>query len=378
MIRQTQQYVLICVVTLCLTIPPFALHAQEEITIPYPPSNVILDVVFDWTTHVRSAQGSDNWAITWAGDDHQYTTWGDGGGFGSVNSDGRVSLGVARIEGDAQIHTGFNIWGGAGTVNPAQFPGKSYGIISIGNVLYMWVSPWSGINNYTEARLAYSTDWGASWTRVDWAFTQEDGLALPTMLQFGKDYAGARDEYVYHYAIRLKDTSQIMVQTPGEIDLMRVPHYRMLERGAYEFFAGMDEAGEPIWTLDVQARMPVFQDANGVGWTVSVSYNAGLNRYLLITEHGHTFGGNMGIFDAPEPWGNWSTVEYYSNWGDTLETFFWNFSNKWLSEDGRAFTLIYTGIGAHDSWNTVKGHFVAVDAEPELPLEENPTETIHP
>lgn len=365
--KRPRPSVLICIVTLCLTIQPFALHAQDEITIPYPPSTVILDTIFDWTTHVRDAHGSDNWAITWAGDDHQYATWGDGGGFNSVEGDGRVSLGVARIEGDAEAHTGINIWGGAGSTYPAQFPGKSYGIISIENVLYMWVSPWSGVNNYTEARLAYSSDWGATWTQVDWAFTQEDELVLPTILQFGKDYAGARDEYVYHYAVRLKDASEMLVQIPGEIDLIRVPLYHMLERGAYEFFAGLNEAGEPMWTPDIEARVPVFQDANGVGWTVSASYNAGLERYLLITEHGQTFSGNMGIFDAPEPWGPWSTVEYYTNWGDTLETFFWNFSNKWLSEDGRDFTLIYTGLGAHDSWNTVRGHFVAIEPAAELP-----------
>ena len=48
---------------------------------PYPPSAVITGVTFDWSTHVRLAPGSDNWPITWADDDHQYTCWGDGGGF---------------------------------------------------------------------------------------------------------------------------------------------------------------------------------------------------------------------------------------------------------------------------------------------------------
>jgi hypothetical protein len=38
-------------------------------------------------------------------------------------------------------------------------------------------------------------------------------------------------------------------------------------------------------------------------------------------------------------------------------TFFWNFSNKWLSSDGRDFVLVFTGVGSNDSWNTVHGTF---------------------
>lgn len=49
---------------------------------------------------------------------------------------------------------------------------------------------------------------------------------------------------------------------------------------------------------------------------MSVSYNAGLKRYLLITEHTETHRGNMGIFDAPHPWGPWTTVCYQEKWGE--------------------------------------------------------------
>jgi len=47
---------------------------------PYPSSTVITDMNFDFSTHTREAEGSDNWPITWADDDHQYTSWGDGNG----------------------------------------------------------------------------------------------------------------------------------------------------------------------------------------------------------------------------------------------------------------------------------------------------------
>jgi len=304
---------------------------------------------------VRLAPGSDNWQITWADNGHQYTCWGDGGGFGGTNSDGRVSLGIARVEGSAENYTGYNIWGGKNAENPASFGGKSYGITAVKGNLYMWVSPGSGNKNYQEARLAKSTDYGASWIKADWVFSQDDLFILPTFCQFGKDYEGARDNYVYIYATRLKNASELM-QKPGEINLMRVPKDKIMEKSAYKYFAGLDGKGHPLWTDDSTKICPVFKDLKGCK-LVSVSYNEGLGRYLLCTEHVESHKGNLGIFDAPEPWGLWTTVVYYSNWGGFGSTFFWNFSNKWLSEDGRHFTMIFTGTGENDAWNTVNGTF---------------------
>jgi Domain of unknown function (DUF4185) len=330
-------------------------------TAPYPKSSVISGITFNWATHDRRARGSDNWPVTWADNDHQYTSWGDGGGFGGTDDQGRVSLGVARIEGSANAYTGHNVWGGYRANNAARFGGKSYGIISIGGVLYKWVSPGSDAANYEEARLYRSTNHGASWSAAGWRFQQRDGIILPTFLQFGKDYQGARDDYVYVYASHLKDGSSLAVQKPGEIALMRVPKRRIMDRAAYEFFAGVDPKGNPKWTAALSQRKPVFADANGVGWTVSVSYNPGLRRYLLTTEHATSGEGNIGIFDAPSPWGPWTTVLYQRGFGTPhieASTFFWNFSGKWLSADGKSFTMIFTGVDENDSWNSVQGSFI--------------------
>jgi len=295
--------------------------------------------------------------MTWADDGHQYTAFGDGGGFGGTNSDGRVSLGVARVEGPSPGYTGYNVWGGKDAEVTATFGGKSYGIISIGGVLYMWVAPGSGAQNYSQQTLSSSGDHGHTWTAAGWSFSQLDGVVMPTFAQFGQDYAGARDQYVYIYAIRLKDSSDLKVQKPGAIDLFRVDKDHLMQQGAYEFFGGLDGQGNPTWTSNLSARQPVFQDTTGVGWNVSVSYNAGIGRYLLCTEHQASFQGNLGIFDAPEPWGPWTTVAYVSNWEGFGATFFWNFANKWVSQDGTHFTMVFTGIQSNDSWNTVPGSF---------------------
>ncbi|MBW2525990.1 MAG: hypothetical protein JRI23_17550, partial [Deltaproteobacteria bacterium] len=326
---------------------------------PYPASEVILDVTIETATHDRRAPGSDNWPMTWADDGHQYTSWGDGGGFDGTNTDGRVSLGVARVEGTGDSYTGFNVWGGKDPETPATFEGKSYGIISIGGVLYLWVSPGSSTQGYASQTLHTSSDHGLTWSAASWSFTQSDGVLHPTFLQFGQDYAGALDGYAYMYSVRIQDTSDLMVQTPGIIDLMRAPSSSLDDRSSYEFFAGLS-GGSPTWTADIGARQPVFEDSEGVGWNVSASYNQPLRRVLLCTEHTATMQGNLGMFDAPAPWGPWTTVGYYQDWEGFGTTFFWNFANKWVSADGMDFTFVFTGIGGNDSWNTVRGSFDAV------------------
>lgn len=329
---------------------PLSVFAQA----PYPPSPVIESIVWDFSSHNRQALGSDNWPITWADDDNQYTVSGDGPGF---NTGGWHEMIISRITGNSpETMVGTD-------VSVMDDGGKSYGIISVGGILYMWTGPGSGGISYNEARMKKSTNRGQSWISASWAFVKSEGMIMPTILNFGKDNAGARDNYVYHYFIQLQnDSYELTVHKPGIIYLLRSPNDRIMDRSAYEFFAGFDINGNPKWTANLAGRQPVFQDTlNGVGWNLSVSYNPGLQRYFLITEHTATVEGNIGIFDAPAPWGPWTTVLYAKSWGSPAidaTTFFWNFSNKWLSTDGKDFTLIFTGVGSNDSWNTVRGSFL--------------------
>lgn len=336
--------------------------------LPYPPSPVIRSLHLDWATHRREAPGSDNWPLTWADDGHQYSAWGDGGGFGGTNGRGRVTLGIARIEGDPGNYTGRNVWGGNEPESHATFGGKSYGILSEGGTLFLWVVPQPG-PHLAECRLACSTDHGRTWKQADWAFHFEDGLSIPTFLNFGRDGAGARDDFVYSYFIeprwgprRPGDSPHgFEVHKPGRIHLGRAPKSRLMDRAGHEFYAGRHGNGEPQWAPSPAGKQPVFTDANGAGWNLSVSYHPGLRRYLLATEHGKTHAGRFGLFDAPEPWGPWATVAYEDHWGEghvEVTSFFWSFPTKWFSRDGNGFTMVFTGKSSNDSWNTVSGNFL--------------------
>ena len=78
--------------------------------------------------------------MTWCEDGHQYTSWGDGGGFGGTNNEGRVSLGFARIEGGYPDFSAFNVWGGVDAERPSEFGGKVTSMICINGNLYAWHS----------------------------------------------------------------------------------------------------------------------------------------------------------------------------------------------------------------------------------------------
>ena len=323
---------------------------------PYPPSTVIRGVAWDMQTQVRLAPGSDLWPVTWANDGNFYTSWGDGGGFGGTNSSGRVTLGVARLSGTPENLTAVNVFGGSNGLTPATFDGKANGILSVGNVLYMSVVEQSA---WLRAKIGKSTDHGLTWTFNSvngWDFAEPDGaFSDMTFLNFGQNYTGARDNYVYVYSQDHRANSTSDGRT-SDVAMFRVPKDRIMTRTAYEYFAGLDVSGNPKWTTNIKARAPVFSIPGGIGWGVRVDYNPGLKRYLLT--NWHAWNGSWGIYDAPEPWGPWTTVVYYTNWLDNVAKFGFSFPQKWLSANGKKFVMVFSGQGQYDAWCTIRGTFL--------------------
>ncbi len=328
----------------------------------HPPSTVIRAVHFDLASLQSFADGSDNWAITWAADDHQYATWGDGGGFGGSDRDGRVPLGVARIEGGARRYRGVNVHGGVAPGRPATLGGKAYGILALGSVLYLWQSgDGSEASAFGGQRLWRSSDGAASWLPTDVARDAEHRIFAPTFLQAGRAYGDAPDAYVYTYA---PEWTQDLweVQRPGRIHLMRAARDAISENSGWQYFAGLGGDGAR-WTHDPAERVAVFEDAQNGVMRTSAIYQPALGRYLLVVQQVSRFrerDGHIGIYEAPARWGPWSTVLFASPWRLGLQngskSVFWNFSAKWTSADGRSFVLVYTGPGA-DAWGSVEGHF---------------------
>ena len=137
--------------------------------------------------------------------------------------------------------------------------------------------------------------------------------------------------------------------------MARAPKARVADRVAYEFFAGLGANNTPQWSSDIAQRKPIFSDPNGVQ-RIGMSYNAALRRYFLTSAHqiggGATHTPALGVFEAPEPWGPWSTV-YYSDDFSGGYAFHHKFPTKWMSADGRTMWLLYSGSNTGSSCNCV-------------------------
>jgi hypothetical protein len=205
----------------------------------------------------------------------------------------------------------------------------------VDGVLYMLA------RNAGNARLAWSTDHAKTWTWADWKFTT--GFGCPTFLNFGRNYAGARDGYVYVYS----HDADSAYEPADRMVLARVPKDRLRDRAAYEFLESVGSDG-PRWTPDVARRGALFAHP-GRCYRTGITYNAGLKRYLwcqILPEstdpRGPRFQGGFGVYDAPEPWGPWTTVFFTNTWdvgpGETA-----SFPVKWMSGDGKTLHLVFSG-----------------------------------
>jgi len=334
-------------------------------TPPYAHSTVIDRIVWDWSTLRTAAPGSDLWPVTWANDDSLMVAWGDGGGFGGTDQDGRVALGFGRIDGTPEHFTGVNLNGGKNPRHPASFPrhGKVGGLLAVGDRVYGWLNTQNGKWPDVDQVLIWSDDSAATWRQSDWTFPKGEGNLKPsTFLNFGKGYSGvpgALAGYVYFYG-----------QKQGQSDKMflgRVASEKLEDRKAYEFFAG-PENGTPTWSPEVYKAAPVFNDLSGD--LASVVYVPGIGRYLLTFFHKGP--GQLGIFDSENPWGPWTTVTYEEHWGGMDREgggLTCSFPAKWMSADGKTLWCVFSayggtakeGIQAHDRFNLVKATLVLHD-----------------
>lgn len=306
---------------------PFLRPLVYAVGAPYPSSSVIAGIEFDPPDRVvRKAEGSDNWPTAWGDDDAIYTAYGDGWGF-EPKVEKKLSLGFVRVTGDPLDPQGENLRTESGErVGQGEKGVKASGLLMVEGILYMWV------RNAENSQLAWSEDRGASWEWADWRITE--GFGAPAFLQFGPDYEGSRDGHVYAYS----QDAETAYEAADGLTLMRAPKHRLREKDSWEVYSANG------WSPDFETRIPVLENPGRV-YRTQVSYNAGLGRYLacvILPEEDTRFEGGFSVFDAPEPWGPWTTVAYVDRWdvgpGETC-----SFPTKWMSPDGRTVHMLFSG-----------------------------------
>jgi len=341
---------------------------------PYPPSELIKNITWEWETYTNAAPGSDLWPVTWGPGDNLYVAWGDGGGFGGTDSDGRVAMGIGRIEGGPEKWRGFNVNGGKNPEHPATFlkRGKTSALLSVQGTLYAMVNLQDGTWPDVNHALVWSKNKGATWSQVDWVFPRGVGHFQPAkFVNFGKDYSGVPESlagYVYVCGQMQPETGR----NGTKLYIMQVPTSKIRKELEYKMHSGRfdpswDANRKPLPTPeDTEGR---FEDTNGVA-IAGIVYNPGIKRFLLTCYH--TGPGQLGVFEGPMPWGPWRTIAYYEDWGGMGtegEGLSCEFPQKWMSADGLTLWSIFAvygegakkGIKAHDRFNLIRVKLTLAD-----------------
>jgi hypothetical protein len=299
---------------------------------PYPPSSVIHGARFGAEIR-RAAIDSDNWPLTWGADGAQYTSYGDGFGF-EPRLAHKVGMGFARITGRSADFRGANIRSNGERIGDGPKSLKASGILMVGGTLYLWA------RNAGNARLFWSDDRATTWHSE---FVMDESFGSPAFLNFGPNYSGARDGFVYTYS----QDGPSAYESDNDLILARVPAGRIRERAAWEFFEQIDAYGNPVWTPDIHRRGAVFRYPANCQ-RVDVVYDPGIKRYLMALAYDQE--GGWGLFDAPEPWGPWTTI-IHRDW-DIPGTHGYRLPAKWISPDGLTLTLVFSGVKPNDAFCT--------------------------
>jgi hypothetical protein len=328
-------------------------QAPAQAKSPYPPSSVVKSIEWNLKSHIQHGLGSDQWPLTWADDDNIYSGWGDGWGWNKKGP--KYSLGITRISGNPPALRGEDLWG----VGPGAGVAKAEALIAYGGKIYMfWTMGRSKVDS-TNTGFAVSSDNGVTWKLEEKKMFADvpDGFRVRGIAQFGKGYAGAMDDYIYVY---------FGFSRADDIYLARVAKAAISDAQRYEWFAGTT-GGQPVWKKEFAQKKPAFTDPNGYVWHVGVAYNPGIGRFLLTKPHNAPGGdrkapegdrtkvAGLGIFDAPKPWGPWTTVYYKDNFFDSHFKFTFFIPGKYLSSDGKSLWLVWSGYPEYDNVNFIHG-----------------------
>jgi hypothetical protein len=358
----------------------------------------------------RYGGNGDNWHMSWARDDRQYVSLCDGGGFADEPTTSYNSR-IFAISGgmtDAQFH---DVSGYPRLDALTQRVGDpryyNYGTLALDGRLYQFLSTFNRPYAYMDelenpkldnllrfigAKLIYSPDDGRTWhnqdgsTPVVWEawgqrsretmmFFEEDqeAFSLLSVLQMGRNYEQNRDGYVYIYAPNGNTDG-----TMNELVMCRVPRGEILNRSAFEFFAGLRPDDSASWSKDIFARKPVHTFPRGwvnklahpYAWHPSVAYNAPLGIYMMTSwGMGHGTGVDcfsgiqaddlwfakpsyLGLWIASNPWGPWTHIHEESAWlpgGDPRARAYQpQIAPKWIAADGKSFGLVWTDYQTTD------------------------------
>lgn len=208
---------------------------------------------------------------------------------------------------------------------------------AIGETLYIsymsvkfWGEPGAWDANY--AGLAKSTDQGETWTALDspqWPGDSNFIQVAPVHVTDGGT------EYVYFWTIPAGRF--------GGVALMRVPatEEAVEDAGAYTYFAGTDESGDPVWESDMDAAELVVDGTIG---ELSVMRSDYLDRWIMT----YSDGGNAYIREGITPWGPWGEPILLASAADYPGLYSPYMNPRYVADGGKR---VYFSMSLWDPYN---------------------------
>jgi len=316
----------------------------------------------EWTAaripYPDAAIKGDTYPMTWGDDDEIYTSAGD-----PLWGETHDGLDVERFSGgptDYKITkinsmNDYRGWGGNGP--------KPSGMICVGGILYLAFqnlrgnqkAPYSLFSQHgSDAHIVHAvcnnsghgvSSWVPALANIAAPMFPGNKFGGPSFINFGRNNANARDDYVYAVSSDQWDNG-------SNLRLGRVPNDSIVRGEAWEWVCAFAPSGEPAWSHDLDASIPILSMHRWLGLPEMV-YLASLRRYLLLTWRLHKdFSGDDGtdliVLDAPEPWGPFSLVHVEEYWeGRAYNPYCPRVPLKWMDHNGTSGWMQFSG-----SWST--------------------------
>jgi hypothetical protein len=356
---------------------------------PFEPSPDIRELAF--TGRHAEYTGADTWYLSWADDGNCYSGWTDGNfsipvegpdwwlkNLPECSSDsrnpvnaqrgGKSGTGQAKIMGDDPLNLTLEHLG-IEYASPAPYAGRyPCGSLVYNGVWYYgtYCLDESGRTNELGQKLNWdiqgpfvgfrvSRDYGKTWdecphTPANPIFGESGKqggkvkIGAPHFVDFGQNLEHSPDGKAYmvgHGASRpdaevawIRGDQAYLIRVPPSLETMNDP-------AAWEFFAGHDTRGNPVWMHDFGQIKPLIEWNGRVGHA-TMTYNGPLKKYLLcITDGGTTISTfNTFILESNYITGPWKLVVFMEKFGQ--QAYFVNIPSKFISVDGRTIWLCYS------------------------------------
>ena len=350
---------------------------------PFPKSDRFVGLTF--TGRHAEYTNADTWYPSWASDGNLYSSWTDGNvnGTGSNSFGTGATTGKAKIVGDDPLHlkvvdqstyvSDASPYKGRYPCGTLVYNGVWYygtyclhpdGTVRKNGMDYNW--PWLG----PFVGFRTSTDLGKTWTQAphtpekplfgEHALNGEPvRIGAPHFVDFGKNLAHSPDGKAYLVAQGASDGKARRFGynswiTADHVYLARVrPSLEtMNDAKSYEFFAGHDAKGQPLWTGELGKSQPIAAWRDHMG-CVTMTYLAPSKTYMLcVTDGGNTVGYyDTYLLESSRVTGPFKVVAFLRHFGE--QAYFVNIPSKFVGPDGGSFWLCYAA-NFSQGWNGVR------------------------